>query len=260
MSIATKTNQAHRLLASLLAVFVFSATGCTANKKPSKLETWLANMAKDVAIPLEAQKVVNPVAKAPEVIQEGEHVYMASCSMCHGTDGHAQTGLGRGLYPPAMDLTSPHVQHWNDSELFWIIQNGVRLTGMPAWKNMLSESDSWKLVHFIRELPKQPSAAAAPPVTPPASSRSPAEWMATGKMLYRQEGCLMCHRMEGEGAEVGPDLTEEGKRGRTDDWLIGHFKDPAAYTPGSVMPPFKNLTDDQLRALVAFLQSQKGKS
>src|SRR5437867_6904730 len=78
-----------------------------------------------------------------------------------------------------------------------------------------------------------------------------------GKTLYRQEGCFMCHQLNGEGGKIGPDLTTESKRGRTDDWLVGHFKDPPAYTAGSIMPPFKNLTDVQLKALTAFLQSQK---
>jgi cbb3-type cytochrome oxidase cytochrome c subunit len=68
----------------------------------------------------------------------------------------------------------------------------------------------------------------------------------------------MCHQLDGQGGKVGPDLTHEGARGRTDAWLIGHFRDPSAYSPGSVMPAFKNLTDPQLQALTAFLQSQKG--
>jgi cbb3-type cytochrome oxidase cytochrome c subunit len=57
---------------------------------------------------------------------------------------------------------------------------------------------------------------------------------------------------------VGPDLTVEGTRDRSAAWLIGHFKDPASYVAGSVMPSFKNLTDEQLSALTASLESQKG--
>ena len=57
------------------------------------------------------------------------------------------------MYPPVMDLTSPHVQHWNDSQMFWIIQNGVRLTGMASWKGAISADDTWKLVIFIHDLP-----------------------------------------------------------------------------------------------------------
>ena len=65
-----------------------------------------------------------------------------------------RTELGRGMYPPAMDLTSPHVQNWTDAELFWIIQNGVRLTGMPSWASSISETDTWKLAHLIHQLPR----------------------------------------------------------------------------------------------------------
>jgi cbb3-type cytochrome oxidase cytochrome c subunit len=57
---------------------------------------------------------------------------------------------------------------------------------------------------------------------------------------------------------VGPDLTVEGTRGRTNEWLTGHFKDPPAYVHGSIMPAFGNLTDEQLQALTVFLQNQKG--
>jgi cbb3-type cytochrome oxidase cytochrome c subunit len=102
------------------------------------------------------------------------------------------------------------------------------------------------------------AAAAQPPEKKPVAPRSEAEIIAYGKTLYRQEGCFMCHQLEGEGGKVGPDLSTEGTRGRTAEWLIGHFKDPTAYTAGSIMPPFKNLTDEQLRALTAFLQNQKG--
>ena len=67
----------------------------------------------------------------------------------------------------------------------------------------------------------------------------------------------MCHQLNGEGGKVGPDLSVEGARGRTNEWLVGHFKDPPAYTVGSIMPSFKNLTDDQLQALTVFLQAQE---
>ena len=70
----------------------------------------------------------------------------------------------------------------------------------------------------------------------------------------------MCHRLDGEGTKVGPDLTVEGTRGRDVPWLIGHFKDPPAYVPGSIMPSFKNLTDEQLSALTAFLENQRGEA
>lgn len=240
-----------------LGLLTGALLGCPAGKTPSKWEARLANMAKDVVIPIEAKNLKNPLAQSADAAQEGQITFKGSCAMCHGSDGHARTNLGLAMYPPAMDLTSPHVQHWTDAELFWIIQNGVRLTGMPAWKSTISETDTWKLVNFIRVLPKMR------PVTPPESEaklsplKSELELVAYGKALYRQEGCFMCHRLHDDGGDVGPDLSIEGTRGRTAEWLVGHFKDPPAYTPGSVMLSYKDLTDEQLQALVTFLQAQK---
>ena len=232
--------------------------GCSAAKQPSKIEEMLANMAKDVVIPLEAKNLSNPLPANEEVIRQGQAMFSMACSICHGSDGHARTDLGRGMYPPAMDLTSPHVQKWTDAELFWIIQNGVRMTGMPSWKSTISETDTWKLVHFIHNLPQLNASAEARQATETASALSEAKLIEYGRTLYRQEGCFMCHQLDGEGGKVGPDLTVEGTRGRTREWLIGHFKDPPAFTPGSIMPLFTNLTDDQLEALATFLQYQKG--
>ncbi len=242
---------------TLWGAVTLTLAGCTANKQPSKVETVLANMAKDVVIPIEAENLKNPLPASDAVLQQGKEAYAQSCALCHGTDGHARTDLGRGMYPPAMDLTSPHAQHWTDAELFWIIQNGVRLTGMPSWKRTISSTDTWKLVHFIHNLSRLNAAAAAQAAQQAATLKTEAELVAYGKTLYRQEGCFMCHQLEGEGGKVGPDLTVEGTRGRTEEWLVGHFKDPPAFTKGSMMPPFKNLTEEQLRALTAFLQSQK---
>jgi len=242
---------------ALLCALALVALGCSAHKQPSKLETTLANMAKDVVIPIEAKKLKNPLPASDEVVQQGEQIYMRACGICHAMDGHAGTDLGRAMYPPAMDLTSPHVQHWADAELFWIIQNGVRMTGMPSWKSTISENDTWKLAHFVHSLPRLNASAAAQRASRPGSAMSGAKLIAYGKTLYRQEGCFMCHQLDGEGGKVGPDLTVEDTRGRTREWLIGHFKDPPAYTPGSVMPPFKNLTDEQLAALSEFLLNPK---
>ena len=79
--------------------------------------------------------------------------------------------------------------------------------------------------------------------------------------LYAQaaegEGCFTCHNLHGRGGKIGPDLAVEGTRGRSNAWLIGHFKDPQAYSPASVMPALGHLTNRQLEALAAFLQNQK---
>ncbi len=137
--------------------------GCTAGQHPSQGETSLANAAKDVTIPLEAGKMKNPLPETGEVVSQGQEVFLGSCAQCHGADARGDTNIGRNMAPPAMDLTSAHVQHWSDAELFWIIQNGVRLTGMPAWKSTISDNDTWKLTHYIHNLPNATSAPTAVP-------------------------------------------------------------------------------------------------
>jgi mono/diheme cytochrome c family protein len=145
--------------------------GCAADKPPSQAETSVANAAKDVVIPLEAGKMKNPLPETGEVVSQGQAVFLGSCAPCHGADARGDTQIGRSMYPPAMDLTSSHVQHWSDGELFWIIRNGVRLTGMPAWQSTISESDTWKLAYFIHHLPglEAASAATAAPSQPQAA-------------------------------------------------------------------------------------------
>lgn len=250
---------------AMLSAALLASVACSARSKPSSLETRLANAAKDVVIPLESQNLKNPTPDTELTVAQGRQIFIAHCALCHSVDGHSQNPLGLAMYPPAMDLTSPHVQGWKDAELFWIINNGIRLTGMPGWSGMLSSDDIWKVTRFIHALPSLTPAEitrltslVAPPVPPPAKSATPAaalaQQIAYGKRILHQEDCVMCHTFDGQGGDIGPDLSNEAARGRSDAWLLGHFKDPAKYSPGTVMPAFGNLTQAQLNALVALLQ------
>ncbi len=154
----------HKLMLGLIGATLGALLqGCAAGKHPSQQETSLANAAKDVTIPLQAGKMKNPLPETNEVVSQGQEVFLGSCAQCHGEDANGDTEIGRNMTPPAMDLSSAHVQHWSDAELFWIIQNGVRLTGMPAWKSSISENDTWKLAHFIHNLPHRDATSATDP-------------------------------------------------------------------------------------------------
>jgi mono/diheme cytochrome c family protein len=156
----------HKVILDVICVMLVALLqGCSAGKSPSREETSLANAAKDVVIPLEAGRKTNPLPETDEVVRQGEEAF-ATCAFCHGSDGRGGTTIGRSMDPPAADLTSAHVQHWSDGELFWIVQNGVSHTGMPAWKSSLSEDDTWKLARFIHKLPSL-SAGTAPAATQP---------------------------------------------------------------------------------------------
>jgi mono/diheme cytochrome c family protein len=80
---------------------VLAGFGCTAHRKPSSVETALANAAKDIVIPIEADNMTNPLTASPPVLERGSELYQQNCAVCHGADGHGQTVLGQGMYPPA---------------------------------------------------------------------------------------------------------------------------------------------------------------
>jgi mono/diheme cytochrome c family protein len=152
----------HQLMLGVIGAMLGALLlSCKAGKQPSQEETSLANAAKDVIIPLEAGKMKNPLPETDEVVSQGQEIFLGSCAQCHGADARGDTYVGRNMNPPAMDLSSPHVQHWSDAELFWIIRNGVRLTGMPSWKSSISADDTWKLARFIHNLPRLEAASAS---------------------------------------------------------------------------------------------------
>jgi mono/diheme cytochrome c family protein len=129
--------------------------GLSSRAKPTALETMLARNARHLAIPAGARKLQNPAAQTPENLRDARLHFADHCAICHANDGSGDTLIGRNLYPKPPDLRREETQKLADGELFWIIENGVRFTGMPAFGGAHgSEQDSWKLVRFIRHLPQ----------------------------------------------------------------------------------------------------------
>ena len=130
--------------------------GLSARATPNKVEIIVARNVRHLAIPSNARLAQNPLLASPEDLREARLHFADHCAICHANDGGGQTMMGGGLYPKPPDLRLPETQNLNDGELFWIIENGVRFTGMPAFSNGGEHGgmqNSWKLVHFIRHLP-----------------------------------------------------------------------------------------------------------
>lgn len=137
-------------------VFVWiGSRGISARAEPGRLETLVARTMRGLAIPRRERNTKNPVAVTPEVLAAGMAHWADHCAACHGNDGRGETEIGLGLYPKPPDMRLPATQGMSDGELFHIIENGVRLTGMPAWGNddPTDAEGTWHLVHFIRRLP-----------------------------------------------------------------------------------------------------------
>jgi len=149
------------LVAALLGVGIVTGayivtTGVSAKPQPGTLESLTAHVIRDIAVQSRVRGMTNPVPVSDAVIDEGRDHFADHCAVCHGNDGSGNTEMGRGLYPRAPDMRLPATQKLSDAELFYIIENGVRLTGMPGWSTGTKdgETSSWHLVHFIRHLPQ----------------------------------------------------------------------------------------------------------
>ncbi len=128
--------------------------GFSARKRPSRFEVLLAKHARKIATPSGAKELRNPYLPTTKNLAEARDHFAEHCATCHGNDGRGNVVIGRNLYPKAPDMTDHDTQKLTDGELFYIISNGVRFTGMPAWGGEDSGEDIWKLVLFIRHLPQ----------------------------------------------------------------------------------------------------------
>jgi mono/diheme cytochrome c family protein len=142
-------------MAAAGAVYV-RVTHLQATATPGSVETRLARTARALAVPSDVRERRNPVPASPEALADGMAHYADHCATCHANDGSGNTEMGRHLYPPAPDMRAAATQQLTDGELFYVIEHGVRFTGMPGWTTGTSEGEesSWRLVHFIRQLPR----------------------------------------------------------------------------------------------------------
>jgi mono/diheme cytochrome c family protein len=128
--------------------------GLSAKAAPTRLETAVARGMRHLAIPSGARALQNPVPDSPQAVREGLLHFADHCATCHANDGSGDTLYGRRLYPKTPDMRLPATQELSDGELFWIVENGVRFTGMPAFFALGEQEASWKLMRFIRHLPQ----------------------------------------------------------------------------------------------------------
>ncbi len=153
---------------ALFAVGAIYATvlvrrGFSARENPSWIEAFAAGIAKSLAVPA-AYRLKNPYAPTAENVREGEEHFADHCAICHANDGSGDTLFGKGLYPKPPNMRDADTQNKSDGELYYTIENGVRLSGMPAFgppsgsisgkDQPTGDAETWKLVLFIRHLPQ----------------------------------------------------------------------------------------------------------
>lgn len=135
------------------AVLAAGVVDFSASKPPGRLEQRLATFALDRSIERHAPRVANPLGRSREAAAAGLALFRTHCVACHGAPGVDPTEAGASLNPPAPGLTLARVQARSDGELQWIVSNGIRMTGMPAFGASRSEEEVWQLVAALRRLP-----------------------------------------------------------------------------------------------------------
>ncbi len=124
---------------TLAAVLTFNSAAQAQQSKP-----WVA--------PKDAESVANPVAANPAMLKDVRKLYVSTCAPCHGEKGKGDGPAAVALNPKPADHTSVAVQRQTDGALFWMISTGRN--SMPAYKAVLTETQRWQLIDYIRTFAK----------------------------------------------------------------------------------------------------------
>jgi len=127
----------------------------SARREQGRLERDVVLALRHGSIPPEIRERKNPLPATKENVAAGREHFADHCAICHGNDGSGRNPMNAIFDPPVPDMREQPTQSISDGELFYVIRNGVRFSGMPAWGSGRPEEDdgNWQLVHFIRHLP-----------------------------------------------------------------------------------------------------------
>jgi mono/diheme cytochrome c family protein len=221
-----------------------------------------------------------PELQDPQRIRRGAVQYRGHCIQCHGAPGVAPDAVAFGLTPAPANLVGT-ARTWSDAEMFWVVKNGIKMTGMPAWSYRLRDEEIWDVVAFVRASvgmsPQQYAALAAGlprhadaifhPAPADATPTAALGDVEAGRRATERYLCVTCHVIPGlVGADrhVGPPLNGIARRGyiggvvvNTPDNMVRWLKDPRALDPLSAMPAL-GLSDQDARDIAAFMYTLDG--
>ncbi|CAN5752594.1 hypothetical protein BH10ACI4_BH10ACI4_17180 [soil metagenome] len=134
---------------------VLWSNGFGSRPQPSNFEASVAMKTYDSSVPNRYHEMKNPLeAKGVNLVEAGGH-YEEHCAVCHADNGGGDAKFHGIMYPRPTDLRSDDTQEMSDGELYWVIKNGVRWSGMPAFgKPGDDDEHAWKIVAYVRHLPK----------------------------------------------------------------------------------------------------------
>jgi mono/diheme cytochrome c family protein len=142
------------ILIEIIVVIIGAYSGIpdvSATKPEGKITDWFLNTTKDHSIRSRAERIAVPSLNDSSLVATGFEHYQAMCVTCHGAPGKEPDELAQGLNPPAPDLAGSTTD-LSPSEMFVIVKDGIKMTGMPAWGSTHSDSAIWAIVAFLHYL------------------------------------------------------------------------------------------------------------
>jgi len=138
------------LLAGLVAgaIVYFGFFNVSAQLQDAKPLEWLLVTTREASITYHAKDIVARGPATPAQIDNGFRLFKADCAMCHSIPGGPEAMVAIGLNPLAPPLSD--LVDMKDNELFWVIENGIRFTGMPGWVTKNTKDETWDLVAFLQ--------------------------------------------------------------------------------------------------------------
>ena len=257
--------------------FLFSgAYNIAATDQHTKPVYWLIEGTMQRSVQLRAVEDQTPDLTAPELADRGSVQYRNRCLHCHGGPGVAPDDAALGMTPVPANLI-PTTQQWTAAKMFWVVKNGIKMTGMPAWKYRMSDDEIWQVVAFVKErLPRlSPREFMAMAASASASSNGDtrgdqpraigqAGGAIAGRRAIDQYGCATCHVIPGiTGAtrQVGPPLTGIGGRSyiggvleNTRENMVRWIMSPQHARPGTAMPDLR-VREEDARDIAAYLET-----
>jgi mono/diheme cytochrome c family protein len=140
--------------AGAAAILYTGSFNTSAEIPPGRMEKRIATFALNKSVARRAPTRTNPLPATPENLRGGLAHFRENCLVCHGAPGVDPGEIGQGLNPGAPDLTLPRVQARTDGQLYWLVDEGIRMTGMPAFGPTHGENELWQIVAFLRHLPE----------------------------------------------------------------------------------------------------------
>ncbi|MGE4539496.1 MAG: cytochrome c [Desulfovibrio sp.] len=115
---------------------------------------FLLELARERSVAVHSSGIQVPDLTDPKLLPMGVRHFHEMCRLCHGAPGLPRTEFAEGLYPEPPNLASSDIQELNDAELFWIVTNGLKLTGMPAFSPTHTREQIAGIVDMVRRLPR----------------------------------------------------------------------------------------------------------